>query len=62
MGHKGGLITPAPGADNTEPVFQIPVGHPNLERGRRVEKMAILIYRSKRRAEYKYKKVPCRWK
>ena len=38
MGHTGGLINPAPGADNTEPVFQILVGLPNLERGRRVKK------------------------
>ena len=30
--------TGAPGADNTEPVFQIPVGLPSLERGRRVKK------------------------
>ena len=37
-GFMGGLITPAPGADNTEPVFQIPVGLPSLERGRRVKK------------------------
>ena len=36
MGH--GLINPATGADNTEPVFQIPVGLPSLERGRRVKK------------------------
>ena len=34
MGHMGGLINPAPGVDNTEPVFQIPVGLPSLERGR----------------------------
>ena len=38
MGHMDGLITPALGADNTEPVFQIPVGLPSLERGRRVKK------------------------
>ena len=39
-GHMGGLISPlAPGADNTEPVFQIPVGLPSLERGRHVKKM-----------------------
>ena len=38
MGHMGGLINHAPGADNTEPVFQIPVGLPNLERGRRDKK------------------------
>ena len=34
MGHKGGLITPAPGAENAEPVVQIPVGLPCLGRGR----------------------------
>ena len=34
----GGLINPVPGADNTEQVFQIPVGLPSLERGRRVKK------------------------
>ena len=38
MGNMGGLINPAPGADNTEPVFQIPVGLPSLERGCRVKK------------------------
>ena len=38
MGHMGGLINPAPGEDNTEQVFQIPVGLPSLERGRRVKK------------------------
>ena len=38
MGHMGGLITPAPGADNTEPVFQIPAGLPSLKRGRLVKK------------------------
>ena len=31
----GGLKKPASGAENTEPVFQIPVGLPSLERGRR---------------------------
>ena len=38
MGHMGGLINPRPGADNTEPVFQIPVGLPSLKRGRCVKK------------------------
>ena len=38
MGHKDGLKKPAPGADNTEPVFQIPVGLPSLERGCHVKK------------------------
>ena len=38
MEHMGGLINPVPDADNTKPVFQIPVGLPSLERGRRVKK------------------------
>ena len=38
MGHMGGLINPAQGADNTELVFQIPVGLPSLEIGCRVKK------------------------
>ena len=33
MGHMGGLISP-----DTELFFQIPVGLPSLERGRRVKK------------------------
>ena len=38
-GHMGGLINPlAPGVDNTELVFQIPVGLPSLERGRHDKK------------------------
>ena len=40
MGHTGSLINPAPGADNTEPVFQISVGLPSLERGLRVKKLS----------------------
>ena len=42
IGHMGGLINPAPGGDNTEPVFQIPVGLSSLERGRRVKKFHIV--------------------
>ena len=38
MGHMVSLINPAPGTDNTEPVIQIPVGLPGLERGRHVKK------------------------
>ena len=38
MGHMGGLINPAPGAEDAEPVIQIPVGLPCLERGRLVKK------------------------
>ena len=38
MGHMGGLKKTRPEADNTEPVFQIPVGLPSLERGRHVKK------------------------
>ena len=41
MGHMGGLINSRAGADNTEPVFQIPVGLPGLERGRRVKKRSM---------------------
>ena len=33
MGHKGGLINPPPGAEDGEPVIQIPVGLPCLKRG-----------------------------
>ena len=36
-GHKGGKKT-APGADDTEPVIQVPVGLPCLERGRHAKK------------------------
>ena len=43
MGLKGGLINPAPGTDNTEPVFQIPVGLPSLVRGRRVKKRQCFV-------------------
>ena len=39
MRHKGGLKKTAPGADNSEPIFQIPVGLPSLVRGRRVKKI-----------------------
>ena len=31
MEHTGGLITPSPGAEDAEPVIQIPVGLPCLE-------------------------------
>ena len=34
----GGPKKPAPGAENTEPVIQIPVGLLSLERGRRSKK------------------------
>ena len=44
MGLMGGLINPVPGADNTELVFQIPVGLISLERGRRVKKGSICIH------------------
>ena len=49
MGHMSGLINPRPGgADNTELVFQIPVGLPSLERERRVKKRVdLLSYESK---------------
>ena len=33
MGHTGGIITSAPGAEDAEPVIQILVGLPCLERG-----------------------------
>ena len=44
MGHMGGLINSAPGMDNTEPVFQIPVGLPSLERGRGVKKSKLVYF------------------
>ena len=40
----GGLKKPRPGAENTEPVFQIPVGLPSLERGRRIQKKPLRPY------------------
>ena len=38
VGHTGGLTNPAPGAEDAEPVFLIPVGLPCLERGRHIKK------------------------
>ena len=38
VGHTGGLTTPAPGAEDAEPVILIAVGLPCLERGRRLQK------------------------
>ena len=32
MGHTGGLINPAPGADNTEPVFSNTSGFPKPQK------------------------------
>ena len=38
MGHTCGLINPAPGAENAEPVLLIPVGLPCLKRGRLLQR------------------------
>ena len=54
MGHMGGLINPAPGADNTEPVFQIPVGLPSLKRGRSVKKQETTSFGSSHRTSPRY--------
>ena len=47
MGRKGGLTTPAPGVDNTVPVFQIPVGLPSLgvsKKSMKVEKIRLFLF------------------
>ena len=38
LGHTGGLVNLAPGAEDAKPVIQTLVGFPCLERGRRVKK------------------------
>ena len=43
MWHMCCLKKPAPGADNTEPVFQIPAALPSIERGRRVKKDRLAV-------------------
>ena len=42
VGHTGDLTNPRPGAEDAEPVIQIPVGLPCLKRGRLVKKNIVI--------------------
>ena len=58
MGHMGGLINPAPGADNTQPVFQIPKPRKRAPSQKKLHNKKFKFQSQRKICKMKYELIP----